>query len=40
MLSDCMAVTSAGILVYVGHNGDLYEIVGGSKGQINLKGLE
>lgn len=36
-LSDCMAVTSQGILVYIGHKGDLFEIIGGSDGQINLK---
>lgn len=39
MLSDCMAITRAGVLVYIGHQGDLYEIVGGNDGQINLKEL-
>lgn len=39
-LSDCMAVTSDGKLVYIGHKGQLYEVVGGSDGQINLKELE
>lgn len=39
-LSDCMAVTPEGILVYLGHKGDLYEIVGGDNGQINLRRLE
>lgn len=40
MLSEVMAVTSLGVLVYIGHKGELYEIVGGSNGQINLKALE
>jgi hypothetical protein len=35
-----MAVTSEGALVYIGHKGDLYVVVGGSDGQINLKKLE
>lgn len=35
--SDCMAITNAGVLVYIGHKGELYEIVGGNDGQINLK---
>jgi hypothetical protein len=39
-LSDCMAVTSEGTLVYIGHTGELFEIVGGSNGQINVKRLE
>jgi hypothetical protein len=34
-----MAVTAAGVLVYIGHKGDLYEIVGGNDGQINMKRL-
>jgi hypothetical protein len=34
-----MAVTAAGVLVYKGHKGDLYEIVGGNDGQINMKRL-
>lgn len=39
-MSEVMAVTSSGVLVYIGHKGDLYEIVGGSKGDLNLKELE
>jgi hypothetical protein len=37
LYSDCMAITAAGVLVYIGHKGDLYDIVGGKDGQINLK---
>lgn len=40
MLSEVMEVTCDGKLVYKGHKGDLYEIVGGSNGQLNLKELE
>ena len=36
-LSDCMAITPAGVLVYIGHKGELYEIIGGNDGQINMK---
>jgi len=36
-LSDCMAVAPAGILVYIGQKGELFEIVGGRDGQINLR---
>lgn len=36
-LSTCMAITAAGALVYIGHKGDLYEIIGGRDGQLNLK---
>lgn len=39
LYSDCMAITPAGVLVYVGHAGANYEIVGGKDGQINLKEL-
>lgn len=28
-----------GVLVYIGHKGQLYEIIGGDKGQINLREL-
>lgn len=35
-LSACMAITPAGLLVYIGHKGELYEIIGGKKGQINM----
>ena len=41
-LSDCMAISligNVGLLVYIGHKGQLYEIIGGEKGQINLKEL-
>jgi hypothetical protein len=38
-MSDCMAITPAGVLVYIGHKGDLHEIVGGRDGQILLKKL-
>lgn len=40
LYSDCMAVFlngNVGVLVYIGHNGDFLEIVGGKDGQINLK---
>lgn len=36
-LSACMAITPAGLLVYKGHKGEIYEIVGGTNGQINLR---
>lgn len=32
-----MAITAAGVLVYIGHKGDLYEIIGGRNGQLNMK---
>jgi hypothetical protein len=35
-----MLVTDSVILVYKGHKGELYEIVGGSDGHINLKRLD
>ena len=41
-LSDCMAIVihgDVGVLVYIGHEGDLHEIVGGHDGQINLRKL-
>jgi hypothetical protein len=41
-LSDCMAINlfgDVGVLVYVGHKGELLEIVGGNDGQINLRKL-
>jgi hypothetical protein len=28
-----------GVLVYIGHEGELHEIVGGNDGQINLRKL-
>lgn len=39
-LSDCMSVNSNGVLVYEGHKGELFEVVGGVNGQINLKRME
>lgn len=42
LYSDCMAINligDVGVLVYIGHKGDLFEIVGGNDGQINLKKL-
>lgn len=37
-LSDCLAITSAGILVYIGHKGALREVLGGDKeGNLNTK---
>jgi hypothetical protein len=40
--SDCMAINlvgDVGVLVYIGHTGDLHEIVGGNDGEINLRKL-
>lgn len=37
-----MAVTliaGVGVLVYIGHKGQLYEIIGGDDGQINMREL-
>lgn len=34
-----MIITATGILAYVGHTGNLYEIVGGKSGQINMREL-
>lgn len=39
LYSDCMAILPAGVLVYIGHKGELYEIIGGNDGQINMKKL-
>jgi hypothetical protein len=42
LYSDCMAIYlhgDVGVLVYIGHTGDLHEIVGGNDGQINLRKL-
>lgn len=39
-LSDCLAITSAGILVYLGHQGLLHEVVGGKDGLLNLRSME
>lgn len=38
MLSTCMAINAEGILVYI-DNGKSFEIVGGAKGEINLREL-
>lgn len=39
-MSECMEITPSGILVYIGHEGDFYEIIGGREdGQINLSEL-
>ena len=40
LLSDILAVTAAGVLIYRADHGVLYEVVGGSNGQINLRKLE
>lgn len=37
MLSECMAINADGKLIYIGHKGKIYEVVGGTNGQINLK---
>lgn len=40
--SDCMAIVfhgGVGVLVYIGHTGQLHEIVGGNNGHINLRKL-
>jgi len=39
MLSSVMAVSASGILTYTSDNG-IYEIIGGSSGQLNLARLE
>jgi hypothetical protein len=42
LYSDCMAIYlhgDVGVLVYIGHTGDLHEIVGGNDGEINLRKL-
>lgn len=39
-LSDCLAVSDDGILVYIGYKGDLREVVGGDKdGNLNTRSL-
>jgi hypothetical protein len=40
--SDCMAIFfngDVGLLVYIGHKGDLHEVIGGNNGHINLRKL-
>jgi hypothetical protein len=40
--SDCMAINlvgDVGVLVYIGHTGELHEIIGGNNGEINLRKL-
>lgn len=42
LYSDCMAIFfngDVGVLVYIGHEGVLHEIIGGNDGQINLRKL-
>ena len=39
MLSAVMFITPLGVLVYSGHKGILYEVVGGINGHLNLKRL-
>lgn len=34
-----MVITAKGVLVYVGHKGEKYEVVGGRNGKIMLKQL-
>lgn len=31
-----MAITPNGVLIYIGHKGEIHEIIGGKNGQINL----
>lgn len=39
MANSCMAITSGGILIYIGKT-IVYEIVGGKNGQLNLRALQ
>ena len=42
LYSDCMAISlfgDVGVLVYIGHKGDLFEVVGGKDGEIHLRKL-
>jgi hypothetical protein len=42
LYSDCMAIVwhyGVGVLVYIGHKGDLHEIIGGQDGQILMRKL-
>jgi len=39
-LSDCLAVTPAGLLVYIGHKGELHLVIGGRDGQLLLKEMK
>jgi hypothetical protein len=32
-----MIVSSKGVLIYLGHEGKKYEIIGGSNGELNLR---
>ena len=36
-LSNYIMILPTGMLVYLGQNGQLYEIVGGTNGQLNLR---
>lgn len=38
-LSVVMVITPKGILVYLGHKGEMYEVIGGRDGQIHLRKL-
>lgn len=38
-LSDCLAITPAGLFVYKGDDGKLHEVIGFSKGFFNLRAL-
>ena len=40
ILSIVMIVSEKGVLLYIGHKGELYEIVGGKDGVINLVKVE
>lgn len=42
LYSDCMAIAfngDVGVLVYIGHTGELHEVIGGNNGYINLRKL-
>jgi hypothetical protein len=36
ILSEVMVVSNQGILLYIGYSGELYEIIGGKDGELNL----
>jgi hypothetical protein len=39
-LSDCLVISPAGILLYLGHKGQLYQVIGGDKnGHLQLQPL-
>ena len=39
IFSDVMIVSDQGILCYIGHGGELYEIIGGKDGEVHLMKL-